>query len=321
MRGLMRRLRGEEGASAIMLALLLVPILGFMAIALDVGALYTERAQLQNGADAAALAVAQKCAGPGCGDAAALAATFADANANDGAATALTPTFPTARTVTVSTSTRVAGTDAPAIHNPFATFIGHDSSSVGASATAEWGYPGAATVALPLALSICDVPSDFDGTRVVLDFGTSGRCSSPSGAAVPGGFGWLVPEYGDCGMFADTTKAQTPADPGNDFLAACDSTLDGLLGKTILIPVYDRAGGCGSGAWYHVYGFTAFTVTGWNFPGGGRSVRHHADSTLPVCAGSCTGLQGFFANWVSLDGSITNLDGPDLGASVTRLTK
>ena len=318
---MIRRLRGEEGASAIVVALLLIPILGFMAIALDVGALYAERAQLQNGADAAALAIAQECAGPGCAGAAALAATYANANANDGAATALTPTFLTPRTVTVTTSTRVAGTDASALRHPFATFIGYDSTTVRAEATAEWDYPGAAPVALPLALSICDVPRTFTGARVVLDFGTRVDCTSPSGGAVPGGFGWLVPPLGGCTMFADSTMARSPADAGNNYLPACDSTLPGLLGNTILIPVYDQAGGSGSGAWYHVYGFVAFTVTGWNFSGGGASSRLHIDSSAPSCTGSCRGLQGFFTDWVSLDGSLTNLGGPDLGVSDIRLIK
>ncbi|MBB5641503.1 TadE/TadG family type IV pilus assembly protein [Cryobacterium roopkundense] len=317
----MHRLRGDEGSSSVMFALLLIPLLGFMAIALDVGALYAERAQLQNGADAAALAIAQECAGVGCGEAASIASSYADANANDGAATALTPTFPATRTVTVTTSTRVAATGAATISHPFATFIGHDSSSVRAAATAEWGYPGAARVALPLALSVCDVPGHVSGARVLLDFGTTANCTSPSGAAVPGGFGWLVPTLGECGMFVDSAVGRTASDSGNEYLAACDSTLAGLLGQTILIPVYDGAGGSGSGAWYHVYGFAAFTVTGWNFSGGGASGRYHADPSAPSCTGSCRGVQGFFVDWVSLDGSITDLDGPDLGASAIRLTK
>ena len=39
---LRRRLAGERGGSAVLLALLMVPILGFTAIAVDVGALYAE---------------------------------------------------------------------------------------------------------------------------------------------------------------------------------------------------------------------------------------------------------------------------------------
>ena len=63
-----RRLEGERGASAVVLALLLVPMLGFAAIAVDIGALYAERARLQVAADAAAIAVAQDCSRGNCGD-------------------------------------------------------------------------------------------------------------------------------------------------------------------------------------------------------------------------------------------------------------
>ena len=55
------RLSDERGATAVVFALLLVPVLGFAAIAVDVGSLYAERARLQVAADAAALAVAQDC--------------------------------------------------------------------------------------------------------------------------------------------------------------------------------------------------------------------------------------------------------------------
>jgi Flp pilus assembly protein TadG len=52
----------ERGAISIMVAVLMVTLLGFAAIAVDVGMLHAERTQLRNGADAAALAIAQKCA-------------------------------------------------------------------------------------------------------------------------------------------------------------------------------------------------------------------------------------------------------------------
>ena len=48
MRRLIRRARGERGASAVLFGLLLIPLIGFGGIAVDVGALYAEKAQLQN---------------------------------------------------------------------------------------------------------------------------------------------------------------------------------------------------------------------------------------------------------------------------------
>ena len=56
-------------------------------VVIDVGALYVERCELQNGADAAALAVAQDCAEGDCGSGggSVRAQQYADLNANDSA--------------------------------------------------------------------------------------------------------------------------------------------------------------------------------------------------------------------------------------------
>ena len=40
---LLRRAGEERGATAVVLSLLLVPVMGFTAIAVDIGALYAER--------------------------------------------------------------------------------------------------------------------------------------------------------------------------------------------------------------------------------------------------------------------------------------
>lgn len=60
MQKLFNRLRKEEsGQSLVMVVLLLSVLLGFSALIVDVGLLYSEKAKLQNAADAAALAGAQ----------------------------------------------------------------------------------------------------------------------------------------------------------------------------------------------------------------------------------------------------------------------
>ena len=80
-----RLLASERGATAVIFALLLVPMLGFAAIAVDVGSLYAERARLQVAADAAAIAVAQDCARGNCGDMLATAQGLVAANDGDAA--------------------------------------------------------------------------------------------------------------------------------------------------------------------------------------------------------------------------------------------
>ena len=74
---------------------MLVVLVGMGALVIDIGALYVERRELQNGADAAALAVAQDCVEGDCGSGggAAQAQKYANLNANDGVS-ALDPSTP-----------------------------------------------------------------------------------------------------------------------------------------------------------------------------------------------------------------------------------
>lgn len=78
--------RDDRGAVGVLIALLIGSgvLLGMAALVIDVGQIYQNRAELQNGADAAALAIARQCALGTCasGSALATAATFADSNAS-----------------------------------------------------------------------------------------------------------------------------------------------------------------------------------------------------------------------------------------------
>ena len=82
-----RTRRGDDaGAILIMVAMLLTVVTGFAALAVDTAKLRQERRELQNGAAAAALAVAKDCAAGNCLTPAATANVYADLNAADGAA-------------------------------------------------------------------------------------------------------------------------------------------------------------------------------------------------------------------------------------------
>ncbi len=83
----LRRLgRDDRGALGVLIAMMIGAgvLTGMGALVIDVGQLYQERAELQNGADAAALAVAKSCAGGTC--ASSLAAQYANENSKDGSA-------------------------------------------------------------------------------------------------------------------------------------------------------------------------------------------------------------------------------------------
>jgi hypothetical protein len=86
-----RRRPDDRGAVATVVAVLLAGgvLLGFGALAIDVGFIYAEREELVTGSDAAALAVGRACANdrPECANEAAILAlvsTYANANASDG---------------------------------------------------------------------------------------------------------------------------------------------------------------------------------------------------------------------------------------------
>jgi Flp pilus assembly protein TadG len=78
--------RDDRGAIGVLIALLIGGgvLLGMAAMVIDVGEIYQNRAELQNGADAGALAIARQCALGTCtsGTALTTADTFADANAS-----------------------------------------------------------------------------------------------------------------------------------------------------------------------------------------------------------------------------------------------
>lgn len=60
MKKLMKLIKNEDGSTLVLVALLMVVLLGFAALVVDVGNLYLTKTQLQNAADAAALAGAQE---------------------------------------------------------------------------------------------------------------------------------------------------------------------------------------------------------------------------------------------------------------------
>lgn len=153
----------ERGAVAIIVALSLVVLLGFVALTVDAGAMYEERAELQNAADSAALAVAQQCAGGGSCDAASgetkdLANKYAQANLRDGSVKVSSIIFNGAKvTVTVLTDDAAEGdAENNRLDLTFAPLIGVDDAEIGAKATAAWGYPDSGISPLPIVFSRCE---------------------------------------------------------------------------------------------------------------------------------------------------------------------
>ncbi|WP_346959860.1 pilus assembly protein TadG-related protein [uncultured Arthrobacter sp.] len=332
----------ERGGIAIMVAILMVSLLGFAALAVDVGMLYAERTQLRNGSDAAALAVAQKCAkdinDAQCSATSTLAQGLANGNAGDGASNIQSLLLDKVnRTVTVAAAAQEPGKEPNRVSLFFARALGYTSAEVSATSAVTWGSPVKGPTAFPVTFSICQVQGHVDGTLQLLqNHGSNANpdCNyGPSGAAVEGGFGWLVSDPGVCGGLIDLALAESGSDPGNSSPAVCAATLnrwasDITAGKevVVLLPVFDRVTGTGNGAVYSLKSFAAFKVKGWKFSGNSTlpDTFQNTAPTVPsavACDGNCRGIIGSFIKYVSLADGFTLGPVDSSGATVVRLTK
>jgi Flp pilus assembly protein TadG len=225
--------RDDRGAIGVIIAVLVAGgvLLGSAALVIDVGQIYQNRAELQNGADSAALAVARQCLqtqGP-CVQATALgtAAPYANSNASAltqdsagidvvcgsgglnsctsgiyGSGLTSCPPNPTdgANFVDVLTETKLksGSTLLPPV---FArTIVGNSTytgTTVKACAQAEWGG-SLQSNSLALTLSLCQWQdltgsggSGFNTPVAVFIKGKAKPCAGPAGQNMPGGFDWL----------------------------------------------------------------------------------------------------------------------------------
>lgn len=334
----------EKGAVTVIVAILLVTLLGFVAIAVDVGVIYSERAQLQNGADASAIALAQKCArdatDPMCSTTSTLATSLANQNALDGMSKVHTIELDkTTRKVSVTTSAKEVGGTDNSVSLFFADVLGVPTKEVGARASAIWGSPKAGRTAFPLAFSICQVKDNIGGSLQLLqEHGKNANADcnyGPSGAAVQGGFGWLVQDAGKCGGTIDLALSEGGSDPGNNAPGNCATELnrwasDITAGRDVivLLPVFNKVTGTGNGAVYGLISFAAFKVTGWKFSGESSlpyTFQNRASTTTGVttateCRGECRGVIGKFVKYVSLADGYTLGPVDEYGATIARPT-
>lgn len=332
----------QKGAATIMVAVLMVALLGMAALAVDVGAMYAEKAQLQNGADATALAIAGDCAeGLDCPVAIIHPNNrLASDNANDGSSGTFSVTQPNSNTVRVETNAQAVGSTDDSFTLFFANVLGHETSVIHAAAEATWGAPSAART-LPWTISQCVFEKyltesqldelrstgDFTGppipTRILFRYDqnvpTYEPCAAENGYA-PGGFGWLDMDDG-CSADINIANAEVGSNPGNDFPNVCHSILPTLRDDPVLIPLFTEATKNGQNTLYKLSGFLAFQVTGYKL-GGGPTLTQ-LDPLAPNCeGGNCRGIQGYFTRYVSIEEGISSIGGvPNFGATSVSLTK
>ena len=309
MRRLSRPARRERGAVAVIVAFMMVLLLGFAAIGIDVGSIYSDQQQLQNGADAGALAIAESCQRGSCVN---TADKYAKANKLDGQATG-TMLSNTAGTVTVQTSSTH--------QNWFAGVLGMPTTALRARASASWGYPSGGGV-LPLAFSWCafqqatgdwyDQGLPLPTTSTVINI-IDHSCTPPAHNEVPGGFGEL--QGANC--FATVLAGNwVMSDAGNNGPNSCAGfDWSTVINKKVLIPIFDNFQGSGSNAEYQIKGLAAFIITG---------ICLGPDAQIPTTMSQCPSnkrIEGNFTNYTVLTGGYTiDPNAPHFGTGVVTLS-
>ena len=328
----------ERGAVLVLVAVGMVMLMGLTAFTVDFGRIYSERRELQNGADAAALAVAQDCAFGDCGSSAErynTAEEYADANASDDLAWVENIDLDLgAQQVTVYNATEDPGGD-NFFDMTFAKVIGFDGLTVRADATVAWGAPKGGTT-LPIIFSLCEWEK-FNGIThpgsavlngelpptggyplaseyvTIFFHGDSESChESPSGQDLPGGFGWLE-SASNCSADIDEL-GWVDVDTGASPTSGCSSNfMRSLIGEVVQIPYFDDIRGTGNNIQYHVAGFGAIYVTGYHFTGQYREesiITSHRPCNPPD-----TCIQGYLIDpWLAPGG--TEIGGGDFGVVV-----
>jgi hypothetical protein len=133
---------------------------------------------------------------------------------------------------------------------------------------------------------------------------------------VPGGFGWLTTvNEGSCQARSSMGEVMW-SKAGESVPSGC--TTDDFVNvqnRTVLLPLYEETGDNGSNAWYRLYGYAAFHITGYHFVG------QYSWSAEGDCKGDKRCIQGYFTQFVALGDAFTyGAEAPGLGATVVKLT-
>ena len=332
----------EHGGVAVTVAIMLMVLIGVGALVLDVGNLYWERRQLQNGADAAALALVQDCIEEGlpCTSVATTAdttgRTYADANAADGFAEAAVDLDPDTCRAEVNTSTLEA--DGGNLLPPFLAQViveGYEGTTVSARAVAVCGGIGQGS-GLPLIFDDenwdefekVEKPEEAESDwwknwepgeedeandNVFFNQGDTGY-----GA---GAFGWLDLDDGescqatlyDLGLLDTNTGNSFSCEFHNASKQNADAFRDYVLeNNPHLVPMYESYSGTGNNLTYTVSGFAVMYITGWHFSG------EHYQYNAP-CSGNERCISGHFLTKITLDEHPTG--GGDFGVQTYSLTE
>ncbi len=304
----------DRGIILVWFAAFAVVLLGSGALAIDMGALWSERRQLQNGADAAAHAVAVDCAKTACTQSQSLALSYARLNAADnetavtlcGRGAGLTPCTPVPNGVSTaigyvqaltSTWNPGSGGSSNQVKYVFAPIL--DALQVGqtvrASSTVIWGALNTQTV-LPMVISKCafnpawiaaDGSLSVPNTQIEIkfDFDSDDDDDDDCDDDWPFGFDFLRDSTNNCGSIPIQIAAGGAIlDAGSEgILPRCRPVIRALYdaNQVFVLPIAISRTRPGSRSTYTADGFASFNLCGYALGGG-----FIANSCSTICTGS-----------------------------------
>ena len=345
---------------AVIVAIILTALFGFAALVIDVGGMHAEVRQLQNVADAGALAIVQTCADGGdCSDAAAelTAQEYATLNSLDsqpdgsgGANTSVAiPGNSGGNSVTVTATTRDASGGYDGNVNTleyfFAQVMGVTESTFTRTATAAYGRMGGGAT-IPIAL--CERNWDhFTSAGTVLPSGPPAHivqfgspnpnstppayqdCSNPSYDTYPGGFGFLERDENCMAISEENAmfpgvSGNNPVDPASECTVPELYTMLKMLIDTppsiALVPIFDGFAGQGSSGAFHIIGYGAFKLEGYTIQAGPGGSSRTYAMAPNECDANASCLKGYYTEFVTLDAAASFSAGPGFGAYFVGLT-
>jgi hypothetical protein len=266
------KVKSKRGQAMILTLVFMTVILGMAAAVVDVGAWYRAHRQMQNNADAAALAGAQALP-ESTSQASSLAMSYA--TRNGGGVSSADITFGNTEvpndTIQVTARKGVPGVFAKLFGLDSVTVRAHAKALAAPPASPKWAAPFGVDVLHPM-LQCEPLPCFNQQTTLQLD------------KVGPGGF-HIINIDGSKGGLSPTTlaswvqsglNAYMPlgwyySDPGSKFNSGpVKSALDARMGSDLLFPVYRRIRSQGSNLQYEVVGWVGFHLTGYSISGKGE---------------------------------------------------
>lgn len=254
----MRRLtrhHDDSGAVTLFVVIAMPVLLLFAALTFDGARGFVAERETQNSADAAALAMAMDC-------------SKTPAACDDVVADGTAAGYQRGSTVVPgSTGCNLgAATCTATMHQTIGFRFGAGSGDVERPATAKWGKMGSGDT-VPLIISACEYSlARLDGAdSFTLYMGdTAAHENCPGGAGQPpGGFGWLD----QTGCSVHTSAAATFDGSNGASSHGGEACIIPLLGKEIVVPIFEGFSGSGSQATYTVVGYATIKLTGYSFNG------------------------------------------------------